>query len=553
KNQFADTSSTLLSYYARGLHAPLPTVEIVVYFVTMTTAIIFICVAVFLASLENFDKLNPSDFSSGWTILNSKKDISESEWSLWNTWLQKVGPFLLGHIIIARLIEVKFFSLRKYFFLSYSMMSLMLLIGWKPLAMLFLQCSVIYLASKMASHKLIWIISIAFLSLLNFETSVIFLQTVLFPWTPSLHQQYYFTMIIMSLCNIRYTSFCLEYSTFLNSKTQHQVEETSENVKRNNAFSFSDLLCYTVYLPLCFSGPLINYDEFHQQMSKPCQMWSKKRLKSHVFDFLRIGGWALCFHIILHYFYYDSMSYNLVIVESLSQWTLVGIGYCQGQFFMVKYLIIWGVASSIAKLDQFQPPRGPRCISYVYLYSEMWRDFDRGLYSFMKKYIYVPAGGSRNGTLRQLTASALSFCFVFYWHGMRKHLFIWSIMNFIVVSLESFSKKILYIPFISTIWVDGFTPSIVRRIHAVAALPTLLTSHVAIFYFMNGTTVGDIFLVRLILKAEPYAIVYLLVCLYAAIQVGMEAKRYEFFKQNLKPHITLYESCSMELPAIKKE
>ncbi|CAI9734852.1 Hypothetical predicted protein [Octopus vulgaris] len=544
------TTLKQVSYYARGLHAPLPTLEIIIYIITMTTAVIFICMAVLLASLENYEKLNPRDFYPGWSLLNTKKDISENEWNLWNKWFEKITPFLLGHILIGKLVEFKCFSMRKYFFAFYSLLCLTYLLGWKPLALLVLQCGFCYLASMTGSKVLIWIISISFLSMLNFDISVVFLQTTLFPWTPELDLHYYFLMIIMSLCNIRYTSFCLEYCDYVKWKKKH-VHEDGEN--RRNGFDFCDLLCYTIYLPLCFSGPLINYDEFHQQISKPQQIWSKQRLKNHVTDFLRIGGWALCFHIILHYFYYNSLSYNLAIVESLSQWTLVGIGYCQGQFFMVKYLIIWGIASSIAKLDQFEPPKGPKCISYVYLYSEMWRHFDRGLYSFMKRYIYVPAGGSHNGIIKQLLASAVSFCYVFYWHGMREHLFIWTLLNFIVVGLESLSRKILYVPFLANIWVNDFSPCIVRRLHAILALPTLLASCVAIFYFMNGTTVGDIFLNRLILKAEIYTIVFMMVCLYASIQVGMEARRYEFFREKVNPKITLYESHSKELPSVKEK
>uniref|UniRef100_A0A183T3V7 Lysophospholipid acyltransferase 7 n=1 Tax=Schistocephalus solidus TaxID=70667 RepID=A0A183T3V7_SCHSO len=35
-------------------------------------------------------------------------------------------------------------------------------------------------------------------------------------------------------------------------------------------------------------------------------------------------------------------------------------------------------------------PDGPPCPTHVFLFSEMWRRFDRGLYNFLKWYIYLP-------------------------------------------------------------------------------------------------------------------------------------------------------------------
>ncbi|CAE1259779.1 unnamed protein product [Acanthosepion pharaonis] len=322
----------------------------------------------------------------------------------------------------------------------------------------------------------------------------------MFPGRPDVEIRYYFLMMILSLANLRYTGFCLERCNWM-KESQEKTSVKNSNEEHPMKFGFIDLLCYTTYLPLCFSGPLINYNEFKEQINSPKEGWSVSRLWRHSLSFLRIGFWALFFDFVLHYFYFTSLAYHLTVIQSLSQWTLVGIGYCQGQFFMVKYIIMWGVSSCIAQLDQFKPPKGPKCISHIYLYSEMWRYFDRGLYSFMKRYIYVPAGGSRNGNFQQLFASAVSFIYIFFWHGMTEHLFIWTALNFLVVSMESLAGKTLFHPFMANIWTKKMSAQNVRRLHSLLALPTLLASCIAIFYFMNGKEVGNIFLNRLILEA----------------------------------------------------
>lgn len=77
---------------------------------------------------------------------------------------------------------------------------------------------------------------------------------------------------------------------------------------------------------------------------------------------------------------------NIGLVKNLDVWSAGGLGYCLGQFFMIKYVVMYGLPSRLAALDQVEAPPPPKCIGRIHLYSQMWRDFDRGLYNFMLKY-----------------------------------------------------------------------------------------------------------------------------------------------------------------------
>ena len=59
--------------------------------------------------------------------------------------------------------------------------------------------------------------------------------------------------------------------------------------------------------------------------------------------------------------------------RKISYWMLAGIGYQVGQFFMVKYVTLFGVPAAIAKFDGMTPPYTPRCGGWIYKYSDMWR------------------------------------------------------------------------------------------------------------------------------------------------------------------------------------
>lgn len=58
-----------------------------------------------------------------------------------------------------------------------------------------------------------------------------------------------------------------------------------------------------------------------------------------------------------------------------------------GQFFHIKYVIIFGVPRLFATIDGMRPPGPPICISRVSKYSQMWRYFDHGLYEFLKNQV----------------------------------------------------------------------------------------------------------------------------------------------------------------------
>lgn len=109
------------------------------------------------------------------------------------------------------------------------------------------------------------------------------------------------------------------------------------------------------------------------QINKAPPPWSKLKIVSLLLNAARIVFWAIFSEFVLHYLYFNSVQQDTLLMEQIPLWSLAGIGYCHGQFFMVKFLVITGVPGILAKTDHLEPPKAPRCISWVYLYSQMWR------------------------------------------------------------------------------------------------------------------------------------------------------------------------------------
>jgi hypothetical protein len=87
----------------------------------------------------------------------------------------------------------------------------------------------------------------------------------------------------------------------------------------------------------------------------------------------RVALWILVFEVTIHYFYFTALFSRPMFVARTSPWAVAGLGYMRGQFFMVKYFVIFGGAGALAMLDQMTPPGPPSCISRMYRYSSMWR------------------------------------------------------------------------------------------------------------------------------------------------------------------------------------
>ena len=148
----------------------------------------------------------------------------------------------------------------------------------------------------------------------------------------------------------------------------------------------------------------------------------------------------ICNLIIHNHFFFIIILLDLV--EKLDIWAAGGLGYTLAQFFMIKYFVFYGLPSSLAQLDGINAPPPPKCISRIHLYSQMWRDFDRGLYNFMLSYIYIPIKGQSNSLWAKLKGSAATFFFVCIWHGGTSAVVIWCICNYLGICLEKLAGQI---------------------------------------------------------------------------------------------------------------
>lgn len=363
---------------------------------------------------------------------------------------------------------------------------------------------------------MVWAVSISYILLLN-TYPLNDLKDWIFPDQTSQMYEGYLTAVLMAWINARCVSYCLDR---IWGRVQREEGVISGLVM---------LSAYCFYLPLGIMGPLVTSKKFKDSFDKEPSSLSFRFFFDAIYGILRYFLWLCVTDISTYVTFQQAFTclYQPHIVNHLSLWALCGMGYAMGQFFHLKYVVMYGISSHIARTDGMEAPGHPACIGRVHLYSDMWRYFDSGLYEFMREYIYLPIITNLPSSLiYKLFGSAVCFSFVFVWHGTLEFILIWSLLNFLGISLEGTARAVATTQGYKRIE-DKLSPPMVRRLHAVLASPLLVMSSLSNFYFFAGTPVGHIFVRRVLLESWPVGMPTLLAFFYCCCQTSIEVKNYK--------------------------
>ncbi|KAL1129734.1 hypothetical protein AAG570_012678 [Ranatra chinensis] len=302
---------------------------------------------------------------------------------------------------------------------------------------------------------------------------------------------------------------------------------------------FMDMASYVFYFPCFHLGPFIPYGDFKEVVYLPFEAWTYSRAKTFILNILRYFGWMMVFELASHYFYCNALHYQASYLLSKGAWTFNGVGYCMGQFFFIKYTAIYGLMGTLARAERYKTPPHPRCIHWVYRYSDMWRHFDRGFYLFIFRCIYKPLCGDFKPTWkRKLYASFLSFCFVFIWHGGNLTIFYWSIFNFIGITLEVAGKLIGELQSVKLWKTTYLSESNIRRLNGLWSAPLWIFAVISNFIFFGGHELGLMHIKQFMFG--PWQLSFCIVTIsYCMCQVSMEITLWMFLMDEKYKYISL--------------
>jgi len=442
-----------------------------------------------------------------WRKVAPVRDNTNSEWSVLLWYMSQMWKHYLLHLVASTCLRRFGVSNRiRLFLLSlHCLVAGASILKLKVILSQFLYAFTALVLAKLTKTVLSsWALSVFGLVLLNFPDGVPYMNGfslfyLVFDY--DFHYETYFVWVI-TLANTfnRTTSFCHEIL-----KRNFANVEDPKRQPQSFLLLTVDLFNYIYYLPLLITGPLMTYDKFEENVTsesrqnespKPLiplhlklnlERENLKFLAKFLLNILRMLFWLLITEVIVHRMYFGVMLKQINFLrDSVDLWELAGIGFASGQFFYLKYLQMYGIHSLIAHLDGMTPPGQPKCISRVYLYSDMFRNFDTGLYNFIKRHLYIPLGGSHHGFTHQLLTSAIVYSFIYFWHGSEYYIVLWTLFNFTTINMETVGRYMLRKPWVQEIEAK-LGPRMWRRLRVALSTPLFIASTIAIFMFIGST------------------------------------------------------------------
>ena len=307
---------------------------------------------------------------------------------------------------------------------------------------------------------------------------------------------------------------------------------------------------YAFYMPYLFTL-IVLYDDWRRQMDE--RRKRQRDIGALVFFGARMLFWTVFIEFMLHFMYFEAIMHSPSALERLPKNQLVAvgaaIGSCNkplplspdtGQFFHMKYVVIFGVPALFAKIDRLQPPDGPMCVSRVALYSKVWRMFDRGLYVWFKTYIFVPICRPTFSIPRRLLGLASAYTFVLIWHGFYHHNIVWVVLNVLELlmeqvehspcvhkTMEQVCKGIYAIRGVHEWRERNIGALTFRRLCCVTHMVPYAFALYSIFYFLAGSEAGAVFVERILVQETltfrwPFMLLWLSAYVYAQVCIETE-------------------------------
>jgi len=525
-NKTKNETSVLEDKISKRLYPSLPKYEIIFYAATWCCGVFYALYSFYQACRSSTRELRseldlvPQFWSSQQSL--GKKDTSDHEWVTWKKSTCHVGLLVILQPVISQIIKrsqnCKIYLIG--FNVFYPVIVTLYLLGTSATLSVFLQIVFLFLVSLTRSVKLLWLSAILYVVAQDYQPFTD-LKSYIFPTYESLLYEGYLTSVINAWINARCISFSLD-RIWGEVKSDEGVLE-----------SFLKLTAFCFYLPTGVMGPLITYKKFEESLEATPKQMNKSWVLDAFIQSCRYLLWFCVTEASLFFFYQQLFSYHPNLVERLDLWALSGMGYALGQFFQLKYVVMYGLSSLLARLDDIDAPPHPKCIARISLYSDMWRHFDSGLYIFIQKYLYLPLlsfiGGS--GVLCRLLASVICFSFIYVWHGTHDFVLYWSLLNFAGVTCEALVKFIGKTKFFQDLENRCLSPRGKRRLDALLASPLHIMSSLSNFYFFTGVTVANIFVRKVLVESSLKGFLILLFFMYTCAQTAIEVKNLEIKKE----------------------
>jgi len=203
-------------------------------------------------------------------------------------------------------------------------------------------------------------------------------------------------------------------------------------------YDFLSYACFVTYFPQLIAGPIVTHDELIPQFMDE----EKKKINlDNVAQGIYIFTFGLAKKVLLADTFGDIVTYGFTTIDRLSSITalLVMLSYTIQIYF--DFSGYCDMAIGIGKMMNIDLPLNFNSPYKALTITEFWDRWHMTLTRFFTKYIYIPLGGSRKGTVRTYVNVFIIFLVSGFWHGASWNFVLWGMMHGIFMVITRAFKK----------------------------------------------------------------------------------------------------------------
>ena len=225
------------------------------------------------------------------------------------------------------------------------------------------------------------------------------------------------------------------FSFYTFSQISYLIDSFRGEVKNDG---FRRYLLYITYFPKIVEGPITCYEEVMSQLRNPAnRVFSAEQLSRGILLFTFGLGKKLLIADVLagpavfgiqSAYYLDTLSVLLTMTCYALQLYFDFSGFCD-------------MAMGISWMLNIHLPLNFDAPFQAESFPEFWKRWHMTLTRFFTKYVYIPLGGSRRGTLRTCFNVLAVFVLSGFWHGLGWNYLIWGLLSGVLVVAGNLLRK----------------------------------------------------------------------------------------------------------------
>ena len=205
--------------------------------------------------------------------------------------------------------------------------------------------------------------------------------------------------------------------------------------------SFVDFACYAAFFPQLVAGPIVRAEHFRKEIENSLRIDSVK---------FRLGLTLIIYGIAKKLIIADNVAVhaNSVFIEGEH---LANIGLvwwatlCFGIQIYCDFSAYTDIAIGSAYLLGVRLPENFQTPYAATSPQDFWRRWHISLSTWLRDYLYIPLGGSRNGTNRMIFALIMTMLLGGLWHGASWNFVLWGLVHGLLLIIHRFGKNIGFV------------------------------------------------------------------------------------------------------------